>query len=164
MDDHGAATPAFFDASGRQVIDQAAHQAARIHPGIGTATACLELHGIGQGGAVVFKIEVKVNPNSYPFLILGGKIGGDICNVLTTQWVVTGGSLGSNLVIEAKRVRPSNAPPEAALAASQGNCATTLSVVGFFHAPNSYAGTYGTNGSNSDFSHTTLFKGWDACA
>ncbi len=161
MDDQRAATPAFFDASGRQVIDQAAHQAARMPAG--TATACLELHGVGQGGAVVFKIEVKVNPNSYPFLILGGKIGGDICNVLTTQWVVTGGSLGSNLVIEAKRVRPSNAPPNAALVAGESNCATTLSVIGFFQAPNSYAGTYGSDGSNSDFSHTTLFKGWDAC-
>jgi len=156
---HGVATPTFFDASGRRVTDQAAHQAARTPAGIGTATACLELHA----GTVVFKIEVKVNPNSYPFLILGGKIGGDICNVLTTQWVVTGGSLGSNLVIEAKRVRPSNAPPGAALAAGDGSCATSMSIIGSFHAPNSYAGTYGTNGSNFDFSHTTLFKSWDAC-
>jgi hypothetical protein len=159
MDDqHGAATPAFFDAYGRRVKDHAAHQAARISAAAGTATACLELHAAG----VVFKIEVKVNPSSYPFLILGGSIRGDICNDLGTQWEVTGGSLGSNLIVHAQRLPLPVAPSTAALAAS--SCATSISVIGNFHTPSSYAGTYGFGGSSSDFSHTTLFKGWNACS
>ena len=152
----------FFDASGRVLEDEAAHQAARASAGISTVTACLELHGVGHGGSVVFQIQLRVNPNTYPFLALGGSIGGDICNEVTTRWVVTGGSFGPHLVIEAKRVPLGNAPPATA-AAGGSTCATSMSIVGFFQAPDSYAGTYGTLGSNSDFSHTTLFKGWHAC-
>lgn len=162
-DEKGTAASRFFGASGSEVRDQAAHQAARVAPGIQTATACLELHGVGNGGSVIFEIQVIVNPNTYPFLILGGTIRGDICNVLADQWVVTGGSFGQHLVIEAKRVPPVNAPPNISLPVGSIGCATRLSVVGFYQPPDSYAGSYGSDGSNSDFSHTTLFKGWHAC-
>jgi|SRR3954451_9681721 len=154
-----AAASVFFDASGAQVADQAAHAAARVPAGLRPATACLELHAAG----VVFKIQVIVNPNAYPFLIVGGAITGDICNGLTTHWVVSGGSFGSNLVIEAKRVPLANAPAAIGSVAGSGDCATSMSIVGSYRAPDSYAGTYGTNGSSAEFSHTTLFKGWNAC-
>jgi hypothetical protein len=154
------AAPTFFDASGKEVKDRSAQLVARVIPGIQTATACLELHGVGNGGSVTFEIQVIVNPNTYPFLILGGSIRGDICTV-RDQWVVTGGSFGPHLVIAAKRVPLANSPNIAAFGGT--SCATDLRVVGFFQAPDSYAGSYGTNGSDSDFSHTTLFKGWHAC-
>jgi hypothetical protein len=158
-----AAAPKFFDASGGEVRDQASHQAAREIPGIRPATACLELHGVGNGGSVIFEIQLIVNPNTYPFLILGGSVRGDICNVPADQWAVTGGSFGPYLAIEARRIPPVNAPPNTASVISGSSCATTMSVVGFFQAPDSYAGSYGFSGSNSDFSHTTLFKGWHIC-
>lgn len=163
MDDQVAATPKFFDASGGGVKDQAAFLAARMSAGVRPATACLELHGVGQGGSVVFQIQVIVNPNTYPFLILGGTVGGDICNAVSTHWVVTGGSFGPNLVIEAKRLPLVNAPSSIASVVGGSSCATSIIVFGHFQAPDSYAGTYGFDGSNSDFSHTTLFKGWLIC-
>jgi hypothetical protein len=154
------AAPAFFDASGRLVTDRATHQAARLGS-FRTAIAFLELHGVPgtpeQGRAVVFEIQLTVNPNVYPFLVLDGAIGGDICTEIGTQWVVTGGSLGQTLVLEAKRLPLGNAPPNTELVTS---CAHTLSISGVFQPPDSYAGAYGSDGSNSDFAHTTLFKGW----
>lgn len=42
-DKTGTATPVFFDASGRQVKDRAAHLAARVPAGVRTATACLAI-------------------------------------------------------------------------------------------------------------------------
>jgi len=76
----GATTAKFFDASGREIRDHAAFLAARVSPAVRPATACFELHGVGQGDSVVFEIQVIVNPHLYPFLILGGTFGGDICN------------------------------------------------------------------------------------
>jgi hypothetical protein len=150
-----------FDAAGSEIKGQADIEAARL-AGVGTATACLELHGTGQGGSVVFTIQLMVNPNTYPFLVLGGFIGGDICNTPATLWKVTSGSFGPTLLIQAKRGPPVNTPNAPLVVGS--SCALTMTAVGFFQAPDSYAGTYGFNGSSSDFSHTTLFKGWQPCA
>jgi hypothetical protein len=158
------AAPVFFDAAGKVVKDHAAFQAARVvHPGILTATACLELHGIGQGGAVIFNIQVTVDPNTYPFLILEGSIGGDICQVPLTQWVITGGSFGPQLFIDAKRLPLVLDPTAIGPIGGDEGCAKTMRIIGTFQAPDSYAGTYGTEGSSFDFSHTTLFKGWHSC-
>jgi len=149
----------FFDASGTKVKDQATHQAALL-AAVRTATACLELHA----GPTVFQIQLVVNPNTYPFLVLAGSIGGDICTHPGTGWQVTGGSFGPNLVIAATRGPLSNAPANAASLIGDRGCGRSIGIVGFFQAPDSYAGTYGFEGLNNEFSHTTLFKGWQPCA
>jgi hypothetical protein len=156
-------TPSFFNSAGSAVSDQAAYQAASVErPEISTATACLELHGTGHGGSVIFDILLIVNPHTYPFQILEGTISRDICNAPFTQWVVTGGSFGPSLFIDARRI-PFELEPAAIGPINDNNCAKTMRIIGSFQVPNSYMGTYGTEGSSTDFSHTTLFKGWNTC-
>ena len=105
-------------------------------------TACLQLHL----GAVVFNFNVTLNPNAYPFPITGGTITGSICGA---PWTVTGGSLGTALHINGHK-----SPPVS-------GCASTISVVGNFNAPDAYIGTYGFSGSSTMFSHHTLFLGYN---
>jgi hypothetical protein len=146
---------ALVDAAGRS------KQAAAEQTGI--ATACLELHGAGpQTSPAVFQIQLTVNVNSYPFVVLEGSIGGDICRDPGTSWIVTDGLFGPYLSIEARRMLLANAPAEAE-ALLIGACSQTLSISGDFQAPDSYAGVYGFDGDTSEFAHTTLFKGWQAC-
>jgi hypothetical protein len=146
---------ALVDATGRK-------KAAAEQTGI--ATACLELHGAGPDTSpAVFEIQLTVNANTYPFVVLDGSIGGGICRVIGTSWTVTDGSFGPHLSIEAKRIPLPNAPADAEALLS-GPCSQTLNISGNFQAPDSYAGVYGFDGDTTDFIHTTLFKGWQACS
>ena len=105
-------------------------------------TACLQLHL----GATVFNFRVSLNPDAYPYPITGGTITGSICGA---PWVVTGGSLGSALQINGQK-----SPPVS-------GCAQKISVVGNFAPPAGYNGTYGFDGSSTQFTHHTLFLGYD---
>lgn len=146
------------------LLDAAGRSRAAAQP-TGSAIACLELHGAGPETApAVFSIQLKVSVNTYPFVVLEGSIGGDICRSPGTDWVVTGGSFGPRLFIEAKRVSLSIATTADVEALLGGPCAQTLSIEGSFQIPDSYAGVYGFDGDTADFIHTTLFKGWQACS
>jgi hypothetical protein len=106
---------------------------------LGAATACLTLY---NGPNVKWKINVTFNPNTYPFVITGGTIKGTICG--SPKGVVTGGSMGPTLLITGN------------LDGGPG-CATTVTIVGNYQDPPSYAGTYGFDGSSTEFLHTTLY-------
>ncbi|NGN65476.1 hypothetical protein G5C51_16425 [Streptomyces sp. A7024] len=100
--------------------------------------AKLTLHN----GAVTFAITLKYNPNTYPHVITGGQITSGICGA---PWDITGGTLGEQLRLDAKR-------------AGQGSCASRITVVGEFQNPPAYRGTYGFDGSTSSFKHTTRYE------
>ncbi|MFJ3301534.1 hypothetical protein ACIPSA_00160 [Streptomyces sp. NPDC086549] len=102
-----------------------------------STSAKLELHN----GAVTFAMEVKYNPNSYPYVVLGGQITSGICGA---PWNITGGFIGDTIRLDAKR-------------AGQGSCADTITIVGEYQNPPAYRGTYGFNGSTSSFKHTTVY-------
>ncbi|MGW7414219.1 hypothetical protein [Streptomyces sp. NPDC054863] len=102
-------------------------------------TAKLQLNN----GATTFEMEIRFNPNTSPFTITGGRITAGICGA---PWDITGGSIGNQLRLDAKR-------------AGQGSCANTITIVGQFQNPPSYRGTYGFDGASSTFNHTTLYKG-----
>jgi hypothetical protein len=123
-----------FNAQGERIQGEAAAAATA------TAHACLELY---NGPTVAWKIDVTFNPNSYPYVITGGTIKGTICG--SPNWVVTGGSMGANLVVNAKRTGGAAA------------CATIVTIVGTFRNPPSYAGTYGFDGQSTSFPHTSLY-------
>ena len=123
------------DATGR-VITEAQAKAA---PPTAQAEACLTLY---NGPAVKWQISVTFNPNTYPFVITKGSITGTICG--SPKGIVTGGSIGPNLLIEGN------------LDGGSG-CASTVTIVGHYQNPASYAGTYGFNGSSTEFPHTTLY-------
>ncbi|QRN96590.1 hypothetical protein JRI60_47625 [Archangium violaceum] len=110
-----------------------------------SSLACLELHTVGGG---TWQIQAIIDPNSYPFNIIGGNISGTICN--SPNWAVTGGTLGSSVTINASYT-------------GTASCAGTASIVGSFAAPAAYSGTYGFNGSSTSFGHRILFKGWGPC-
>jgi hypothetical protein len=103
--------------------------------------ACLQLHI----DSTIFNFNVTINPNVYPYAITGGTITGSICQA---PWTVTGGSLSNSLRVNGQH------PPSP-------NCSTTIAVVGNFENPSSYIGTYGFNGSSTQFNHHTLFLGYD---
>ncbi|KAB1143080.1 hypothetical protein F7R91_26955 [Streptomyces luteolifulvus] len=103
-----------------------------------SASAKLELHN----GAVTFAIEVKYNPNTYPYVVLGGRITSGICGA---PWDITGGHLGETIRLDAKNP------------AGPGTCAGTITVVGEYQNPPAYRGTYGFNGATSSFKHTTVY-------
>jgi hypothetical protein len=96
-------------------------------------------------GSTVFNFNVNINPDVYPYVIIGGTITGSICQA---PWSVNAGSLSNSLTIHGQR------PPVS-------GCASSISVVGNFDNPSSYIGTYGFNGSSTMFSHHTLFLGYD---
>jgi hypothetical protein len=135
-----AAAAAQFDAQGkrREGAKDVGVQAA-------TSQACLTLH---NGPGVTFQIRVTFNPNTYPYPVTGGTISGSICG--SPNWAVTGGSIGNSLVINARRT------------SGGADCANTVTIVGNFRNPSSYAGTYGFNGSSTPFPHATLFS-YGAC-
>jgi hypothetical protein len=171
-DERGRTGAVSIHPSGRRVRGEGSQTTDSAFTGFKTATACFELHAIGQPGqpSAVFEIQLVVNPNTYPFTVLEGSIRGDICQVIGTAWKVTSASFDTGLLIEAERVPLevtgdplSNASVETALPAGS-ECMRTMSLSGSFHVPDSYSGEYGFDGSNSDFQHTTLFKGWQACS
>ncbi|GAB2791938.1 hypothetical protein [Streptomyces daliensis] len=101
-------------------------------------TNTLALHN----GAVTFAIEVTYNPNTYPHVVTGGRI---TCGICGAPWEITGGSIGQQLRLDAKRT------------GGQGSCADTLVIVGEYQNPPAYRGTYGFDGAASSFRHTTRF-------
>ncbi|MET8245462.1 hypothetical protein ABZV31_14260 [Streptomyces sp. NPDC005202] len=102
-----------------------------------SSTAKLELHN----GAVTFGIEVKYNPNTHPYVVLGGRITSGICGA---PWDITGGFVGDTIRLDARRTE-------------SGSCADTITIVGEFQNPPAYRGTYGFNGATSSFKHTTVY-------
>jgi hypothetical protein len=153
----------FVDTAGRRTTGEGQQQATPA--GVGAATACLELHGNGQGGPVVFEIQLTVNPNTYPFAVLAGSIRGGICQVPGTAWEVFSSSFGPTLAIQARRNPLGNqALVATATLVVDSSCSQTISISGTFQPPGSYTGVYGFDGATSDFVHTTLFKGWQACS
>jgi hypothetical protein len=103
-----------------------------------TTPAKLQLHN----GATTFEIELRYNPNTYPFVITGGRIVSGICGA---PWEITGGSLGRQLRLEARRT-------------GQAPCAARITVLGEYQDPPSYRGTYGFDGASSTFRHTTTYQ------
>ena len=135
----------FFDSRGGVAATRQEAFAADPAAAAATRRAYFELHSVG--GGAIFEIEVFFNPTSYPFVITGGTIKGNICNSPT--WVVTGGSIGPSVRIDGSNVCPSP------------NCASSISIVGKCQCTPSYIGTYGFDGSSTSFKHSTLFLGYD---
>lgn len=133
----------FFDAQGCPADNKEAALDSAVASTTVTSKACLEL----INGRIKFIIEVDFNPNSYPYLITGGKIISGICGA---PWEVTGGSMGTSLSVDAKRL-------------GSGRCADTITIIGNNQFPSSWSGTYGFNGASNSFSHTTLFKQFASC-
>jgi len=130
-----------FDAQGKRREGAAPDVGARA----ATSQACLTLH---NGPGTTFQIRVTFNPNTYPYAVTGGSISGTICG--SPNWAVTGGSIGNSLVINARRT------------SGGAGCANTVTIVGNFRNPPSYAGTYGFDGASTSFPHSTLFS-YGAC-
>lgn len=124
----------YFDADGAEVKTR---DKAMATPQAMATTVALTLHN----GATTFQMKVDINPNSYPFAVIGGQITSGICGA---PWNLTGGHLGNDLRLDAKR-------------AGSGSCASTITVVGEFQNPPSYRGTYGFDGATSWFKHTTVY-------
>lgn len=135
----------FFDPRGGAAATKQAALAAEGGGAAATRRAYFELHFVG--GGAIFEIEVFFNPNTYPFVITGGTIKGDICNSPT--WVVTGGSIGPSLRISGSNVCPTP------------TCSSRINIVGKCQCTPSYIGTYGFDGSSTMFKHSTLFLGYD---
>jgi hypothetical protein len=145
-----------FDASGSLVETIEAARDAKLAAAqapAGMATSCWEL----QNGAVRFRIELEHIPVFWGFLITGGAIKSGICGA---PWAVVGGWLdtssgsgpaGTSCRIEAVRL-------------GSGNCANMISIVGdavpIFAG---FRGTYGFNGSTTDFTHFTLWLKYGSC-
>ena len=123
------------DATGRRI---SAEEAAKLAAATAQASACLTLY---NGPGVKWEISVTFNPNTYPFVIPGGTMKGTICG--SPKGIVTGGSIGPNLEIHGNL--------------ESAGCASTVTIVGHYQAPASYAGTYGFDGSSTEFPHTTLY-------
>jgi len=130
-----------YDATGapatdrEQVLDEASRATA--------VTTCLVLHN----GATTFTMNVVVDPNVNPPQVRGGQIVSGICGA---PWAITGGTMGANLVLTARRQ-------------GAGSCANTITIVGSFADPPRWVGTYGFDGSSTAFRHTTVFNGWRPC-
>jgi hypothetical protein len=97
-------------------------------------------------GGLQWKIDLTIDPNTYPFQITGGTIQGSICG---SNWTVTGGSIGSVLNVNAKLTPPVS------------GCATTFSLTGNVNQPPSYKGHYGF--PSQAFPFTGLFTGYHTC-
>ena len=140
--------------------EQTASQASTVHPNVSpsgelggsqgvitpratNATACFQLNN----GAVTFFINANIDVNAYPYNIVGGSIGGNICDA--PNWTLTSGSVGNAITINGTHT-------------GTGACAATITITGNFGAPDSYPGTYGFPAAA--FSHRTMFLGFNrAC-
>jgi len=113
---------------------------------------------------VVFEIQVAVRPDTYPFLVVGGTIGGDICTALGMGWTVTQGSFGHDLMLHAEFGPLASGFAERVTGPGPSGCGNVIDISGQFQEPNSYKGSYGYDGNLYDWSCVTLFKGWQACS
>jgi hypothetical protein len=114
-----------------------------ITPRATNATACFQLN---NGGATFF-INANIDLSTYPYNIVGGNIGGNICDA--PNWTLTSGTVGGSLTINGTHT-------------GTGACAATIQVTGNFGAPDTYPGTYGF--PTSAFPHRTMFLGFNrAC-
>jgi hypothetical protein len=125
-----------YDASGAQVKTR---EKVLVTPQSVATTITLSLHN----GPVTFAMKVEIDPNTYPHVITGGTIVSGICGA---PWDITGGRLGDDIRIDAKRT-------------GSGSCASTIAVVGEFQHPATYRGTYGFDGSATTFRHSTIYHG-----
>lgn len=127
----------FHNAQGAEVKtrDEAFAGQQEVSPEAVSATAKLELH---NGATVTWELEVKYNPNTHPYVVLGGQITGTIAS---PPWNITGGFIGDTIRLDAK----------------QHNGTTTVTIVGEYQNPPAYRGTYGFNGATSSFKHTTVY-------
>jgi hypothetical protein len=108
---------------------------------VATAHACFQMY---NGNSVLWNIDATFNPNVYPYTVTGGTIKGTICG--SPNVTITGGSIGTSLSINA------NLP---------SGCATPVKIIGTATVPVGYQGTYGFWGANNNFSHHTLFLGYN---
>jgi len=97
-------------------------------------------------GGLQWKFDLLIDPNTYPFVIKGGTIAGNICG---SKWTITGGSIGAVLNVKGKLIPPVS------------GCATDISVTGNIMQPPSYKGKYGF--PNQVFQFTGLFTGYHTC-
>ena len=127
----------FHNAQGAEVKtrDEAFATQQEVSPEAVSTTAKLELH---NGATVTWQLEVKYNPNTHPYVVLGGQITGTIAG---PPWDITGGYIGDTIRLDAK----------------QHNGTTTVTIVGEYQNPPAYRGTYGFNGATSSFKHTTVY-------
>lgn len=130
-----------YDATGAPTDDL--QQALDVSTQAVQVTACLVLHN----GATTFTMNVNVDANANPQQVRGGQIVSGICGA---PWVITGGTMGSSLVLTARRQ-------------GSGSCANTITIVGNFANPPRWVGTYGFDGNSTSFRHTTVFNGWRPC-
>lgn len=112
-----------------------------IIPRAANATACFQLN---NGAAATFFINANIDLNAYPYNIVGGNIGGTICDA--PNWTLTSGTVGGSLVINGTHT-------------GAGACAATIQITGSFGAPDTYPGTYGFPAAA--FSHRTMFLGFN---
>ncbi|MEU6380473.1 hypothetical protein [Streptomyces sp. NPDC046909] len=135
-----AAEHRFHNAQGAAVKtwDEAFATRQDVSPEALATTAKLEMHN----GTVTFAMEVQYNPNTYPYVVLGGRITSGICGA---PWDITGGFMGQTIRIDAKR--PVVDP----------GCAQTITIVGEYQNPPAYRGTYGFDGASSWYKHTTVY-------
>jgi hypothetical protein len=127
----------FHNAQGAEVKtrDEAFAAQQEVSPEAVAATARLELH---NGATVTWELEVRYNPNTHPYVVLGGQITGTIAG---PPWNITGGFIGDTLRLDAKR----------------HDGTATVTIVGEYQNPPAYRGTYGFNGATSSFKHTTVY-------
>jgi hypothetical protein len=147
-----------FDPAGRSIV---ANDQVVVRP----ATACFELHSLSAPKLVapIFTIQLSVRLDTYPYVVVGGTIGGDICSAIGMVWRVTEGSFGSQLALHAELSPVAVGLSERATVLS--DCASSIiDISGVFQGPDSYAGPYGYDNAPYDFAHVTLFKGWNACS
>jgi hypothetical protein len=97
-------------------------------------------------GGLQWKIDLQIDPNTYPFVIKSGTIIGNICG---NKWTVTGGSMGNVLTLKGKLTPP------------VGGCATDITLTGNIMQPPSYKGKYGF--PSQVFPFTGLFTGYHTC-
>jgi hypothetical protein len=125
-----------------------------------TATACLELHS----GSAIINIQVAVDLPSFTessgYTIVGVSFSGDIyTGPEFSPWEVTSGYMGGTLLIEAEQGQVIIKPGE-----TEPAVAESIIILGFFRNPITYPGIFGYNGYIFEYTHKTLFKGWQACS
>jgi len=149
--DQGAAGSPAAAANGGRVSPNGEELGTRPAPSLvplaANASACFQLN---SGSGTTWFVNASVDLNAYPYAILGGSISGTICD--SPNWTLTGGSVGASLTINGSHT------------GAVASCVGTVAIVGSFGPPDSYPGTYGFDGANNQFTHRTLFLGYNrAC-